>query len=235
MLPMTASGAAAGIGLHHPIGSVYFNGVLCDVGSSSSSSSTACSLYMSPHEWCGNGVDMGENQLAAATSNSSFYSYSSAAASVSAASSFNTAGNCASAPPEPPLLNAGANHASERAEDDAAAVGVMKISSEQQVLESSVLIPLCCSAANALEAAGASPLTEAPPSPSNQRISPHHDLHVGRNAAHQECGSGSKRVVDGVAVAHRGDTHSSAVLSSDPSPKRPRGSALDFSTAKMLL
>jgi hypothetical protein len=50
--------------LQHPVGSVYFNGVLCDVVGvgSNSSAGAACSLYMAPHEWVSGNVVLEEER-----------------------------------------------------------------------------------------------------------------------------------------------------------------------------
>ena len=55
-------GAWGGTDLLHPVGSVYFNGVLCDVAGigSRSSAGVVCSLYMAPHEWVS--IDVGVNE-----------------------------------------------------------------------------------------------------------------------------------------------------------------------------
>jgi hypothetical protein len=124
--------------------------------------------------------------------------------------------------------------------DDA---GTASAADAPQPLEPLVpMVPSYSAAAAASETAHAPPSTTALLAPAEQRMPLPGGSHVGCVSLQRELGGSSKRTVDDTVDACHGDGSSgtsalaaSSSSSSIPGPKRLRGPALDFSSAKMLL
>ncbi len=245
---LAANGFREGGGLHHPNGSVYYNGVLCDISSSSSSSSVSCSLYMAPCEWAPSKITAEQTHAdSAASADVAAYAADAAAADASAASASSFDDLATLSVAEDSSIVQVLQSAVHSADD---AMVLAECSGEQQRVRSSQFMTSTCEAADQTTMWPTS--TPAPPAiscPSSTRapISPpsvapihppsvdivsnsHSDPPVQINPPSESC-SAIKRRNDDVAPGDAPHDAGSAASAA----KRARALALDFSAAKMLL
>jgi hypothetical protein len=221
-VPGGAQDACPGVGLHHPIGSVYFHGVLCNSGGgggSSSSSSASCSLYMSSLEWPAADLNLRHDPVAWNASSScacdavpeDLAHTSAAVALADTAEALQTPERC-----KAPMGTAIAQHVSPSA---AAASRCRAVPVAQEPAHE------CPPAVSEVAE------RHCPASPVKRGVSPP----GGSSLMTQEGGMDVPRVVR----ARHSDTIASAAVSSSSSSSsssnRPLVPALDFSTARMLL
>jgi hypothetical protein len=235
--------------LQHPVGSVYYNGVLCDVARVGSNSSAACSLYMAQHEWGSDNVVLeGERIIIDA-----------AAAEIGRLPVSASDESAAVAHSNPPSSHLNP-HGNVVLELDGATLlggpaGVPAVSmvedSDFPPLHSILVQPLCLQteaySLSLLQSSAASACIQSPPpsaithhtsSPcessgcTSTRV-PSSDSH---NSDSHNVSIGSKRHVDN--ITNSDDSHDQigrAGSARSCAAKLSRASALDFSGAKMLL
>jgi hypothetical protein len=235
--------------LRHPVGSVYFNGVLCDVAGigSMGSAGVGGSLYMAPHEWDSIGVvgkeEFVENEAAAADICHPHFSVSDNSADV--------------APSDPPPLHLNVGLGSEgtcASAEQGRVSARLSPSHLSELVQPSRLAAAAAAAAAAAEAdsqshqsSAASACVQSPHPPTiSQHTSPPRGSHAARSsicaapaspvAGTQDGCIGTKRDADAIAgnAESQGESGRTSSASSG-NPKLSRAAALDFSGAKMLL